>query len=333
MKKDTTKKLRRFLFLCIVAVVALVVAIWYYNQPKTDIGAKSKPIVVGYLPIYVDIPLFVAEGEGLFEKYGVEVELKKFESSPDMGAALLSGDIDAIASIASATAFSIESRDPGRFKVFMVDQATPSAPLSSLVLPEGSDVKSIADLEGKVVGSFPGPTATILAPLAFQNAQLSPDKLKIVSFPPSSHLEILATKQVDALITYEPSVTQAKMRNGATIQTFGFIETYLMDPWPAGSWLISSKMLETPEGRENSEKFYKAIFEATDTLRTDPNEVKRHLSTYTLIDSEIANAAPNIGFTKANEANDDAFQGYADLLFEQGVIDNRIDTDQLLLDF
>ena len=104
-----------------------------------------------------------------------------------------------------------------------------------------------------------------------------------------------------------------------------------MNPWPAGSWLVATTKLETPEGKQSSNAFYEAIYEATDILRNDPNSMKLHLAEYTLIDQDVAQKAPNIAFTKANEADFGALQGYSDLLLKEGFIKQPIDTSKLLI--
>lgn len=323
------------IFYIVTGFILVIAVLWYMAEDTSNeengLLLENQEIRVGYLPIYVDLPLFVAVEEGLFTKRGLNVSLQRFESSPDMGTALVVGQIDAIASIATPTALNIEDRDPGRFKIFMVDQATIENPLSSLILPAGSTVNSIQDLRGKTVASFPGPTATTLSPLAFQSDGLSASEFELIDIPPANHLEVLNSGTIDALVTYEPTATQAELRNGATRLVRGFIESKLMNPWPAGSWLYSSANLETEEQEMRSVLFFDAIFEATDMLRNDPDSLKSHLSKYTLIDEEVAIDAPNIEFTKSIEADSESLQGYSDLLFREGYISKRVLTDKLLI--
>ena len=317
------------------AIVVAVALGWFYpknqdDKPKVD--KTSTEISVGYLPIYVDLPLFVAVEEGLFEKRGLTVSLVRFQNSPDMGAALVSGRINAVASIATPTAVSIEDRDPGQFRVFMVDQATVENPLSSLMIPSSSTVSSISELEEKNIAAFPGPTTTILTPLAFSRDGLQKGQYNLTDAPPSSHISLLETGRIDAVVTYEPLATQAEIKNGSKRLVRGFIESKLMNPWPAGSWLISSSYLSNSSTKDTGKLFYEALFEATDMLRRSPQKMKVHLAKYTPIEAHVSARAPNIPFTKAWEVNLDSFQGYADLLLEQGYLSKKIDMQKLLID-
>ena len=51
------------------------------------------PIRIGYLPIYVDLPFFVAMEQDYFSKRELVVEPVCFASSPEIGTALLTGDV------------------------------------------------------------------------------------------------------------------------------------------------------------------------------------------------------------------------------------------------
>src|SRR5437016_5221284 len=59
--------------------------------------AQNKKMVVaapGIPPIFAAVQLYVAEKEGLFKKYGVDVEVRPFDTGTAAARAVLSGDID-----------------------------------------------------------------------------------------------------------------------------------------------------------------------------------------------------------------------------------------------
>jgi len=136
--------------LWLAVVVIIVAGLYFYKGHQTF--SDTAIIKVGYLPIYVDLPLFVAKDHGFFAKYGVEVELKRFESSPNIGTSIINGDIDAGASIATTVVLSTESRDPGKMKIFLVDAENKTNYLSSFVVLNSSGIKTMADLKGKRIG-------------------------------------------------------------------------------------------------------------------------------------------------------------------------------------
>ena len=55
--------------------------------------AAQSSVRVGYMPIAEELPKMVANEKGFFKKRGLNAELVRFESGPDMGTALLGGSI------------------------------------------------------------------------------------------------------------------------------------------------------------------------------------------------------------------------------------------------
>jgi ABC-type nitrate/sulfonate/bicarbonate transport system substrate-binding protein len=75
--------------------VALVAAL--AGAPATPLMAQDKKFVVaapGIPPIFASVQLYVAEKEGLFKKYGANVEVRPFETGTAAARAVMAGDID-----------------------------------------------------------------------------------------------------------------------------------------------------------------------------------------------------------------------------------------------
>lgn len=311
------------LLIAATAVAALVVIL--QHRPS-----ESKAIHIGYLPIYVDLPLFVAKDQGFFEKRGLKVELKRFASSPEIGTALVSGDLQVGSSIAYSVVLSTESRDPGKLRVFIVDSETPENYLSSFVVLASSGIKNIADLKGKKLASFPGPTAVTFCKMVLEKFGLNPiTDLQLVELDVSSHLAALESKTVDALFTYEPTGTQAVLEKGAVKILPGAVESQIINPWQAGVWVVTDEFAK--KHPDDSRQVILALYEAIDFIRAYPSEAKNALTNYTSIKPSVAQATPNIPFAKLGEVDLAAFQKHADILQERGIISKKIEASTLLL--
>src|SRR5207248_6576376 len=172
----------------LVAFSALVAILVFSSGFLSSCRKPSQTVRIGYLPIYVDLPLFVAKDKGFFEKRGVQVELVKFTSSPEIGTSLTTNNIQAGASIAYSVVLSAESRDPDKLKVFMVDSETPENYLDSFVVLRDSGIKSLADLKGKKLASFPGPTAVTFCKMVLEKNGINPDRdLKFSELDAGAH--------------------------------------------------------------------------------------------------------------------------------------------------
>ena len=314
-----------------VALVAVASGFWLYRKTTSNFASVSaKEVVVGYLPIYVDLPVFVASEKGFFKNRGLKVRLESFKSSPAMGDSMVKGDVDAGASIAYAVALGIESRDPGKLKVFLVDSESPTGYLSSLVALKSSGIKTVADLRGKTVASFPGPAALTFGKMVLEKFGLNPNKdLKFFELDAAAHLDALRSGQVDALFTYEPIATQAVLDYGAVKILPAAVESQIINPWQAGVWVLSSDFITRRP--EDARALSLAIYDAVDFLRLHPVEAKAALEKYTQIRSEVALQTPNVPFAKLGEVDLPAFQRHADILRDRGVISKSIDAKQMLI--
>ncbi len=319
------------LIITVAALVTIAVAtigIWRSRTTTSVTGEQT--VRIGYLPIYVDLPLFVAVENGFFDKRGVTVELKRFASSPEIGTALVTGDLQVGASVAYSVVLSTESRDPGRLKVFIVDSETPENYLSSVVVLKSSGIKTIADLKGKKLASFPGPTAVTFCKMVLEKFGLNPNTdLQLVELDVGSQLTALESKTVDALFTYEPTATQAVLEKDAVKILPGAVESQIINPWQAGVWVVSDDFAKT--NPEDAHKVMLALYDAIDFIRTNPAAAKSALTNYTSIKSSVAQATPNIPFAKVGEVDMTAFQKHADILHERGILSKRIEAATLLI--
>lgn len=312
-----------FWLIAVVAIVALVVGL--QRKPTA-----ATPVNIGYLPIYVDLPLFVANDQGFFAKRGVKVELKRFASSPEIGTALISGDVQVGASVAYSVVLSTESRDPGKLRVFIVDSETPENYLSSFVVLANSGIKTMADLKGKKLASFPGPTAVTFCKMVLEKFGLNPSTdLQIVELEVGTQLLALESHTVDALFTYEPTATQAVLEKGAVKLLPGAVESQIINPWQAGVWVVTDEFVKGHAG--DARKVMLALYDAIDFIRANPVAAKHALTNYTSIKPSVAKATPNIPFAKIGEVDMAAFQKHADILHQRGILSKTIEAANLLV--
>ena len=322
-------KTRRNLSIGLVAMTLVVIAgVWFAWKRPWRPSSSPRTVRVAYLRIYSELPLFVAE-EKEFAARGIRVELVPFESSPNMGAALTSGQVDAIGSIATSSALTIESRDPGRFEVFLVDSETADNYLSSLVVQDDSPIHAVADLKGKTIGSFPGPTKQLFAPMALAKLGLPEGSYTMIELPIGQHEPALAAHKVDAVVTYEPTATEMVMKFHARKLVPALIESNVIDPWQAGMWVVSKDFA----GREpaTTRAFVEAIYAGLDTVRQDAATAKQALTKYTAIDLSVALQTPNIPFTKIWEVDVKTLQAQANLLEARHILSRHIDVAALLM--
>ena len=250
-------------------------------------AADGNVVRSGYLPIYTDLPLFVAAEMGLAARRGLRLELTRFESSPLLGTALAAGRINSATAIALSSALVVESTDPGRFRILFVDAADTTNYFSSIVVRPELPMDGVAGLRGLTIGIFPGPTAMLYFSLAAKKFGLDLRRdTTVIELPAASQVPALAGGQVQALMTYEPMATEAVARHGMRRLLPAAIESQVVNPWQSGVGIVATAFLERAPAQGC--RFAEVMDEAIDVIRADPDTVRPIMSKYTGIDPAIA---------------------------------------------
>jgi NitT/TauT family transport system substrate-binding protein len=281
----------------IVAVLIGLLACLSFGCTRiTEESAVNEKVTIGYLPIAVDLATFVAQEKGFFAEEGLEVELVQFATSNQVAEALIAGRIDASSYFAYPVVFAVEQSQPGTFKEIGTVIVSSEHPfLFILAGKNDSSIKTLADLEGKTVGMFPGSTTQAQLRHALKTVGVDPSTVNMQPIAAAQQLGALSAGSVDALFALEPTATIGELKG------------------------ISRKV-------ENVEKYVAAQDRAIDFIRENPEEARMVLTKYTSLDNETAVKA-GIGFPlKSEDAKDiSKAQEYADILFAEGDLKERVD--------
>ena len=127
------------------------------------------------------IPAQMAAHDGkLSAATGWNVEWRKFNSGADVIAAMASGDVN-IAELGSSP-LAIAATQGVDLQVFMIDYVIGQA--ESLIVRNGSGIKSLADLKGKVVAVPIGSTSHFSLMGALKHAGIGENDLTILNMSP-----------------------------------------------------------------------------------------------------------------------------------------------------
>lgn len=175
----------------------------------TSTAASGTKITLGYSAWPGWFPWAVAQEKGLFEKNGVNVDLKWFDSYTESINALSSGAIDANSQTLNDTLASVS----GGAKLSIVLVNDNSTGNDKIIAREG--VNGVADLKGKKVAVEQGTVDHYLLLLALQEAKLSEKDIELVNLPTDSAAAAFAGAQVDAVAAFAPFTTTALQRPGS----------------------------------------------------------------------------------------------------------------------
>jgi NitT/TauT family transport system substrate-binding protein len=154
----------------------------------------------------------VAVEEGYYKKLGLDVTIVPGTGSSLTAQLVSSGQATIGYADSTATTQLIAQKAPMTI-LSTIYQSNPN----EVIALSGSGIKSIADLKDKTVGTpVPSSQASML-PLFLKANKLSADSVNLVNLPPTSLVQSLLSKKVDAILgsldTYEPQALAQGAKN------------------------------------------------------------------------------------------------------------------------
>lgn len=307
-------------------IAAIVIVVQLIND--SGIEAEAVEVRLGYLSIVDGVPIFAAVENGYFEEENIKLVTTKFATSNQLAEAVINGDIDYGAIVSSSVVFSIEQRAPNSFKALSAVLHPSDKPFSAVLLRLDSTL-SLEELKDKKIGIFPGSTSLALSKIAFKNLIGSDFTAEYVQMPPNLWLDSLSTSQVDAIISYEPFATLAIENNVAKILYNGFYEKHVMDNAPTALSIVTTQYAE--KNPDLVRKIQSAIKKGETFVSANENEARLIATKYIPITESVALKMNLQGFEVGQDIDFTKLQNYADILYEAGELEKKIDVTSLKL--
>ncbi|WP_240966693.1 CmpA/NrtA family ABC transporter substrate-binding protein [Nodosilinea sp. P-1105] len=277
-------------FLRNLAVGAALVSLTNCAGPSNDavtqgagddeiIGNLEKTTIkVGFVPITCATPILMAGPRGIYEKYGLNVELVKMPGWAAVRDAISSGELDASHLIApmpiamtlgiGSTAFSTRS--------LIISNLNGNA--ITVAKQHEQRVKGPADFKGfRIAIPFPYSTHTLLLRYYLATGGLDPDTdVQLDVVPPPDTVAQMSIGDLDAMLIAEP-FNQRLVSEGA-----GYIHMLSKDLWPGHPCCILGAGQEWMDNHPNTfQALTKAVLEAAHYSKDKSNrsEISQTLST------------------------------------------------------
>ena len=237
------------------------------QQPKANIG---------YIGAADFAPLFVAKDKGLFDKHGLDATLTRAQIAPNVGPAIISGDLQ----IGMGTAPNLLHAAEGGLPLVAIAGASrmkKNNPIAGLVGRSGAAIKTATDLRGKTIGS-PGLNTMLTEMLEkwLHDHKVARNEYTMVEVVFPQQHDMLKSGKVDAVITIEPFRT--RMLSDGT----GFkIADYVGEVNPdllAVLWMARSDWAGA--NPKAVAAFRQAYAEAIDWCAKNPDESKKIAAKY-----------------------------------------------------
>ncbi len=213
-----------------LAVVALMLAVAMVGGVRAQ---ENRTVRLGYVPVMIYAPLYIAQERGYFAAENVTVELTPLQGGSDSAVQLAAGNFDAAvgglgAGLLNAAKQGLEFRIVGPMHTERAPLATPLV----ISAKRAEEIKSVADLKGKKVSiNATGAATEYWVYAALKKAGLTLNDITLTTVGFRDVPAALEAGSIDAAMLGEPLVTLAKDQGLISVLADDFIDgitvTYL----------------------------------------------------------------------------------------------------------
>ena len=226
-----------------------------------------------------------------------------------------------------------EIAQPGLFKIFCTNPTNAKFVLDEFIVAKDAPYKSLADLKGKRIASGPGIQNTTLAKVMLERAGAPASS--VTELPIGQHVGAIASGQVDAIYTLEPTGTVGRLNGTTKNLEVGVVAKYIlgdpMAPWHGGSATLTSEFIKAHP--DVAKKYMAAYRKGVELVKNNPAEARPFLKGYTAIEGPLTSEVPMSDYLFSSDfkpADVAYFQKFFDLFTEKGIFERKVDVGGLL---
>lgn len=298
---------------CLAAVLACIAT-----------PAVAQKIALGFSASTAFSTAFVAANEGIFQKHGLDVEMKLVPNSSTTPAALIADSLQVATPTAPVTLQAIEQ---GLDLVVLAGgsyYAKGIEDVAVMVRPD-STIKAAKDFEGKRVATA-GLNAFLHVLFRKWMSQNGGDykKVTFTETPFAQQLDVLRSGQVDAILAVQPFLARALENN------MGRVVAYYIADLPgetlAGWYVATRKWVEA--NPKQAAAFAAAIEEATALAEKDKEVIRKANLKYIPFPAEVQAKFPDARYRAVVPA--EAVEKWNAIALEQAMLKKPVDPAKIL---
>lgn len=269
VKESRKPRVRRKTVVIVGTLLFLTFAILAFSLFRTMVNVPkySGPVEKVLVGVVGDTSalLLLAQEHGYFEDYGLDVELKKYESGAPALAGLIKGSPDVV--VGSDFAGVRSSFTTNNFKIIA---SVAKVDKFEVVARKDRGIATPGDLKGKKLGITKGSAGEFWAGTFLTYNKLAPSDVVLVDLPPNQLTNAIVNGDIDAVLNFEPHVFNTKKRLGDV----------------AVSWLGDS-----------GQGIYSLLYATPDIVKNRPVAVERLMQSLVRAEAYMqANTAEGEGF-------------------------------------
>lgn len=278
-------------------------------------------MTIGYFPLVHTATAVHADQAGIFEKHGLDVELKQTGGGAEAIPPLVSGELDIMYGNYTSVLLATQRNLPVRL---LAGNDVGAEDHGIMVMPD-SDINGPADLSGKTIAvNNLQNIGTVAIYAQAEDAGVDPKSISLVEMPYPNMQAALQRGDLDGIWQVEPFRTTAL--NAGQREAFPLFDGAVAD-MPVAGWVTTQKFAE--ENPEAVKAFRAAIAESMKELSADRSKLDTLVPTYTQVPAAVASAVAPPRWDA--ELDTKKLTLMSDLMVKYGIIQQAFDIDGVIV--
>jgi len=298
------------------------------------LNVSAQQIRVGYVHVFDDAPVLIAQDGGFFKDQDLNVNLQAFTSGPSLAKGLVSNQLEiGVMGFTNALSWSAQGAD-----LYIVGKV--QSGYHAMVTRADSGITDLSDLQGKSIATQGvGSTAdVVLKGVVLPAGNLQENDVHLLHTAPATALQSLLAGRVDAAFLFEP-FDRFLRHQTSTVELYEIGKEW---PFPCMVVVVSGEFMRTnPTALRN---FLDAIKLSIEFMESNPVEAATLLVPHFLPSGELATSKGAIpGVQIMNEAiSTQTFAWYLsdhdlrrmeeiqEIMLEQGLLTSKVEVSEIV---
>ena len=251
--------------LAAVIVIGLGIGSYFWlSQEQPEEPTELEKVTLGVESSLLPAAVWMAENKGYFQKQGLDLTIKEFDSGRLSLLAMLKGDEGIDISTVAPTPIMFNSFDRDDFYVFAT--FVYSYDDVKVIARKDKGINTAADLIGKKIGTPAGTTGQFFVEAFLIDNSLLASEVEVIDISPSDLPGALENNQVDAIVIWEPHGYNARRLLGNKAIRLPSSDVYK----ETFNFMVMKDFVE--ENPEVLKKFLRAIDKATVFIKNHKEE-------------------------------------------------------------
>lgn len=243
--------------------------------------ANLSTLKLALIPVLDSLPVYVAQQEGLFDKYGLNVEVIPVPSAPERDQVISAEQADGMVNEILST--QLYNKEEPRIQIVRFARtATADSALFRILAAGNSGIETADDLKGVDIGISEGTVIEYLTNRLLQEKGFQPDEIKTIPVPKiSERMALLGTGELKAAMLPEP-LSSLAVQSGAKVVLDDTIKPEISNS------VYSFRKATIDQNPEAIRAFLAAIEDAVALINADPQKYSNLLVEQKIVPAPIA---------------------------------------------